>query len=99
MPSNKHGMSTAFCALAVSSQSGTTPSTWRMESRIVNEVSINDSMQSTMNKTCLLISAINNESEWKAAVGGLKDVKDVVNVMWLLKKRLLQFVRDWVPRL
>lgn len=75
MPSNKHGTSTAFCALAVSSQSGTTPSTWRMENRIANEVSINDSMPSTMNKTCLLISATDNESELEGCCRWIESCK------------------------
>lgn len=39
MPSNRRGTSTAFCALAVSSQSETTPSTWRTENHTVNKVS------------------------------------------------------------
>ena len=43
MPSNRRGMSTAFCALPVSSQSETTPSTWRKESHTVNKVSDEDS--------------------------------------------------------
>lgn len=42
MPSNRHGMSTAFCVLAVSSQSETKPSIWRMENHTVNKVSDED---------------------------------------------------------
>lgn len=39
MPSSKPGMSTVFCVPAASSQSETTPSTSRTESRTVNKVS------------------------------------------------------------
>lgn len=47
MHSNKRGMSTASCALAVSSQSETTPSIWRMENHTVNKVSDDDFEQCT----------------------------------------------------
>lgn len=39
MPSNKRGTSTVFCVPAASSQSETTPSTSRTESRTANKVS------------------------------------------------------------
>ena len=39
MPSSRRGMSTASCVLLVNSQSGTTPSTWRMENHTVSKVS------------------------------------------------------------
>lgn len=48
MLSNRRGTSTAFCVLAVSSQSETTPSTWRMENHTVNEVCDNDSDNALM---------------------------------------------------
>lgn len=41
MPLNRHGMPTASCVLPVSSQSETTPSTWRTGNHIVSKVSDN----------------------------------------------------------